>query len=143
GSYWFILADTADRHVVQIFTAGKHRRIIATVLTIPDYRLKAKDKTYVSFRETPAGSPEVVRAWFYPGRTIGDEFVYPKHRAKALAKAANVPVPAAAVETADVETLKTVEIVAVTPEQEEVPVEAVILTKETATVAELPHTASR
>ena len=40
----------------------------------------------------PAGEPEALRAWFYPGRQWGEEFVYPKARAMALAKASNMPV---------------------------------------------------
>ena len=149
GTYLFKMADANDRHIVQIFSAdGKH--VIATVMTIPDYRLKATDKTVVRFREVPAGSPEAIRAWFYPGRTIGEEFVYPKHRARELAKASKVIVPAHEVETevADVAVLKTAPIVAVTPEEKEVPVAAAIQTtpEPVATVAsnepvELPKTA--
>ncbi len=59
---------------------------------IPNYRLKATSKTVMTFTERPAGEPEALRAWFYPGRTWGEEFVYPKPRAIALAQAANVPV---------------------------------------------------
>jgi hypothetical protein len=33
-----------------------------------------------------------LRAWFYPGRNWGEEFVYPKAKAIALAKASNTPV---------------------------------------------------
>ena len=36
--------------------------------------------------ERPAGEPEALRAWFYPGREWGEEFVYPKSRALILAK---------------------------------------------------------
>jgi hypothetical protein len=33
-----------------------------------------------------------VRAWFYPGENYGHDFVYPKKKAVALAKANNPPV---------------------------------------------------
>jgi hypothetical protein len=46
----------------------------------------------ITFRERPAGEPEALRAWFYPGRNWGEEFVYPKTKAVALAKASNAPV---------------------------------------------------
>jgi len=151
GTYLFKMADANDRHIVQIFTADG-KTVIATVMTIPDYRLTATNETVIRFREVPAGSPEAVRAWFYPGRTIGDEFVYPKRRAIELAKASKVVVPAAEIEpeVADVAVLKTVPIVAVTPEEQEVPVAAAIQTapvEPEATVArnepaELPQTAS-
>jgi hypothetical protein len=153
GTYLFKIADANDRHIVQIFSADG-KTVIATVMTIPDYRLKATNETVIKFREVPAGSPEAVRAWFYPGRTNGEEFVYPKRRAIELAKASKVVVPAIAVETidvADVVALKAAPIVAVTPEEKEVAVTAVIQTtpvERVATVAsneprqQLPKTAS-
>ena len=66
--------------------------IYATILAIPNYRLKATDKTVMTFTERPAGEPEALRAWFYPGRNWGEEFVYPKARAIELAKSTNTPV---------------------------------------------------
>ena len=127
GTYLFKIADANDRHIVQISSADG-KTIIATVMTIPDYRLTPTNDTVIRFREVPPGSPEAVRAWFYPGRTIGEEFVYPKPRAIALAKASNVPVPAVAVDAVDVAALKTAPIVAVTPDEKEVPVTAAIQT---------------
>ena len=47
-----------------------------------------------------AGSPEAVRAWFYPGENFGHQFVYPKAKAVALAKANNTPVPSMPAELA-------------------------------------------
>jgi len=150
GTYIFKMADANDRHIVQIFTANG-KKVLATVMTIPDYRLKATDKTVMKFREVPAGSPEALRAWFYPGRTIGEEFVYPKHRALELARASKVAVPAHAIEAdvVDVEVAKTAPLVAVTPEEKEVPVTSAIQTTPIpeSTVAsnepaELPKTAS-
>src|SRR5579863_1201877 len=98
GTYVFKILDSkSDRHVVQIFSADE-KTIYATILAIPNYRLKATDKTVVTFRERPAGEPEALRAWFYPGRNWGEEFVYPKARAMALAKETHVPVLFAAVD---------------------------------------------
>ena len=68
------------------------KTVYATILAIPNYRLKATDKTVITFRERPAGEPEALRAWFYPGRNWGEEFVYPKARAVELAKTTNTPV---------------------------------------------------
>jgi hypothetical protein len=61
-------------------------------MAIPNFRLKATDKTVVTFRERPAGQPEALRAWFYPGRQWGEEFVYPKAKAMELARETNTPV---------------------------------------------------
>jgi LPXTG-motif cell wall-anchored protein len=152
GTYLFKIADANDRHIVQIFSADG-KTVIATVMTIPDYRLTATDKTVISFREVPAGSPEAVRAWFSPGHTNGEAFVYPKRRAIELAKASKVVVPAIAeerIDVTDIAALKTAPIIAVTPEEKEVAVASVIQTtpiERVATVAsnqprQLPKTAS-
>ena len=92
GTYVFKLLDSkSDRHVVQIFNADE-TIIYATILAIPNYRLTPTDKTVVTFNEGIEGRPEAIRAWFYPGRNWGEEFVYPKDKAIELAKVANAPV---------------------------------------------------
>lgn len=124
GTYTFVLLDSpSDRHIVQIFNAdGSH--IIATVLAINDYRLKPTGDTVVKFAERSGDNPEALKAWFYPGDNFGQEFVYPKQRAIELAVIVKQPIPALAADTTD---LKTVPIVAETPEQKEVPVAEVIM----------------
>src|SRR5689334_24139983 len=92
GTYVFKILDSqSDRHIVQIFNKDE-TTIYATILAIPNYRLKATNKTVITFRERAAGEPEALRAWFYPGRNWGEEFVYPKAKAVALAKKTNTPV---------------------------------------------------
>jgi len=92
GTYMFKLADSpSNRHIVQVFSKDGSK-IYATILAIPDQRLNASDKPVVMFRETTAGTPSAVRAWFYPGNTIGDEFVYPKQQAVRIARASHEPV---------------------------------------------------
>jgi len=92
GTYVFKILDSqSDRHIVQIFSKDE-LTVYATILAIPNYRLKATDKTVMTFRERPAGEPEALRAWFYPGKNWGEEFVYPKAKAIALAKITNTPV---------------------------------------------------
>lgn len=92
GTYVFKILDSqSDRHIVQIF--NKEQTIVyATILAIPNYRLRSTDKTVITFRERPAGQPEALRAWFYPGRNWGEEFVYPKAQAIELAKTTNTVV---------------------------------------------------
>jgi len=92
GTYVFKILDSmSDRHIVQIFNEDQ-TQVLATILAIPNYRLQSTDQTVVTFRERPAGEPEALRAWFYPGRNWGEEFVYPKARAIELAKTAGAPV---------------------------------------------------
>jgi hypothetical protein len=92
GTYVFKILDSqSDRRIVQIFDKDE-TTVYATILAIPNYRLRATNKTVMTFRERPAGQPEALRAWFYPGRNWGEEFVYPKAKAIELAKVTNTPV---------------------------------------------------
>jgi hypothetical protein len=148
GTYTFKLLDSlSDRNIVQIFNADGSQ-IIVTILAINNYRLQPTGETVMKFSERPGDSPEALRAWFYPGDEFGQEFVYPKVRAIQLAQTTKVIVPAVATETLDENEIKTLPIVAVTPEQKEVEVAQVIQTTPPAKVAavketeELPHTAS-
>jgi hypothetical protein len=86
GSYVFKLADIpGNRHVVQVFDKDE-RKIYTTLLAIPNDRLQPTDKPVVLFSERAAGTPQAVKAWYYPGDRIGDEFVYPKSQAMRIAK---------------------------------------------------------
>ncbi|HEX4076784.1 MAG TPA: hypothetical protein VHX49_15400 [Candidatus Acidoferrales bacterium] len=93
GKYAFKVLDLEGaRNIVQIFNADQ-TQLIATVLTIPDYRQNPTDKAVIKFSETAQGGPPAIKEWFYPGDNYGQEFVYPKNRAVELAKVANQPVP--------------------------------------------------
>ena len=86
GTYTFKLADTqSSRHVVQIFTK-EDNKLITTMMTIPNQRLEPVKDTFVMFAERPAGTPVAVKAWFYPGNSIGEEFLYPRQQAIRIAK---------------------------------------------------------
>lgn len=92
GKYVFKLMDSpSDRHITQVWNANESQ-IEGTFLTVPDRRLHATGKTVMNFSERPAGTPEALKAWFYPGARVGEEFVYPHDRAGELAKANHVPV---------------------------------------------------
>src|ERR1700719_3338919 len=98
GTYVFkVLSRHADHDIVQIFSKDE-LTVYATILAIPNLRLKATDKTVMTFRERPAGEPEALRAWFYPGRNWGEEFVYPKAKAIEIAKTTQVAVLATTAE---------------------------------------------
>jgi hypothetical protein len=143
GTYVFKIFDSqSDRHIVQIFNQDK-THVFTTILAIPNYRLHATDKTVITFRERPAGQPEALRAWFYPGREWGEEFVYAKPRAIELAKEVNEPVLATPIElaAAPIEALKTAPVEAVDPKGE--PVElAEVVEPPPMTTDSLPSTAS-
>jgi hypothetical protein len=158
GTYVFKIVDSlTDRHIVQIFNADE-TQVYATILAIPNYRLKATNKTVVTFRERPAGQPEALRAWFYPGRNWGEEFVYPKAKAIELAKGTNTPVlytvaelpleveqPTAAVYEPVVVQLRQAPIRAIQPTGDDVEIAAVVTpppAEELIAMAKLPETAS-
>jgi hypothetical protein len=161
GTYVFKILDSqSDRHIVQIFNKDE-TEVYATILAIPNYRLKVTDKSVITFRERPAGQPEALRAWFYPGQNWGEEFVYGKAMAIELAKTTNtavlytpaeVPVeveePIKTVDHPVVAVLKTAPVMAIQPTGEEVELAAVVTPPPAAVApaevaaAELPKTAS-
>jgi len=142
GTYTFQLLDSlSDRHIVQIFNADGSQ-ILATILAINNYRLQPTGETVMKFSERPTDSPDALRAWFYPGDNFGQEFVYPKVRAIQLAQTTKEVVPAVAADTFDETVIKTVPIVAVTPDEKEVEVTTVIQTTPPVAAAVTPAPAS-
>jgi hypothetical protein len=150
GTYVFRLADSpTSRHVVQVFSADE-MELLGTVMAIPNARLTATGDTVLRFNERPRNAPEALRAWFYPENTWGQEFVYPKAKAAEIAEAAHVPVLAAAVTPTETpEEIVQEPVFAITPEQKEVELAAVVEAPPEAAVvaqvpepAELPKTAS-
>jgi hypothetical protein len=100
GTYVFKLADSeSDRDLVQVFNKDE-THLYGTFIAIPDQRMRPTGKAIITFDERPADSPEAIKAWFYPGDNYGHDFVYPKPRAVALAKANNTPVPSMPAELA-------------------------------------------
>ena len=127
GTYTFTLVDSlSDRNIVRI-TNADGTQVIATILAINNYRLTPTEKTVIKFEERSGDNPEALKAWFYPGDNFGQEFVYPKRRAVQLAIAAKEPIPAVAADTLPTD-LKTVPLVAETPDQRELPLDQAIQT---------------
>jgi len=148
GTYTFKVMDSAsDRHIVQVSNEAEDH-VFTTILAIPNFRLKSTNKTVITFKERAEGQPPAIRAWFYPGREWGEQFVYPKSRAIELAKASDEPVLAMPLETEPTVTaLQAVPVQAVQPTGEEVPVAAIVEAPPAEPVqvaaAALPPTASR
>jgi hypothetical protein len=86
GTYVFrLLESQSDRHVVQVFNEDKNH-LYTSVIAIPNYRLEPTGNTVLTFYEVPAGQPQPVRAWFYPGDEYGQEFIYPASRNLSIAQ---------------------------------------------------------
>jgi len=83
GTYFFKLADSNDRHIVQIF--GENRDLVATVFSIPRQRQGNGGDVAITLADRGAAQPEAVVAWFYVGETEGHEFLYPKQVNRELA----------------------------------------------------------
>ena len=93
GKYVFKLMESpSNRHIVQIMNAEENH-VYTTNLAIAKERMTPADKTILTFYEMPGGGPEPVRAWFYPGDTIGQEFAYPRDRAREISQAVKQNVP--------------------------------------------------
>jgi hypothetical protein len=95
GKYVVKLADSlSNRHIVQFFNEDQSK-IYSTVLAIPNKldRDQISGDTQLVFYEGRGNEPPALRAWFYPGVTYGQEFVYPKSEATKIAGATNRVVP--------------------------------------------------
>lgn len=80
GTYVMKLVDlSAQRHVVQ-FMNERENHVYAAAMAIPTYRNRVTDYTVIAFYEAPAGQPEAMKNWYYPGENYGQEFLYPKGR---------------------------------------------------------------
>ena len=89
GRYIMKLVDSpADRHIVQI-SNERENHVFATVIAVPAWRVTPSDHSVFTFYEAPAGQPQAMRMWFYPGDNFGQEFVYPKDRLAVLLAGAN------------------------------------------------------
>lgn len=87
GKYLFVLADSpSNRHIVRIMSEDRDQ-LHATLLAIPNYSLdEPSDEPQVRFMEGPETGPQAVKVWFYPGRTVGHEFIYPRSQAMKIAQ---------------------------------------------------------
>jgi len=85
GRYRFELADPVEsRRVIKVQSEdGKQQ--VAMLLTLQNQLPAPAKDPLVLFGETAAGQPEAVKAWVYPGESIGYEFVYPREQAMKIA----------------------------------------------------------
>ncbi|MFZ1086446.1 MAG: hypothetical protein WAN35_15900 [Terracidiphilus sp.] len=152
GTYVFkIINSGVNNHIVQISNKDESH-VFTVIMAMPNYRLKPTSKTVMTFSERPAGQPEALKAWFYPGREWGEQFVYARPRAIQLAAETNEAVLStpAVITDAPVEVLTAAPVEAVTPKGETVetaqvvdaPPAPVAAAPAPVEVASLPKTAS-
>jgi LPXTG-motif cell wall-anchored protein len=86
GEYEFRLADPdTNRSVVQV-RSRDGKKSYGLFLTHNAQRVNPARDAEVRFMEAGAAAPPAVRTWWYPGESIGYEFVYPKQQARRLAE---------------------------------------------------------
>jgi hypothetical protein len=85
GTYVFRLADTPLRNVIQLLSSDE-MNVLGQWLFVPAERQEVTGDTVVTFRETAANTTPAVQFWYYPGETIGKEFIYPKDQAMRIAQ---------------------------------------------------------
>ena len=106
GTYTFKLADSpANRHIVQVFDKDE-TQIIATLLAVPAEKMEAEGDPVITFKETPADRPPALRYWYYAGERAGNEFVYPKSQALAIAQASGEGVMAVDTDSTNIDDWK-------------------------------------
>ena len=106
GTFTFKIADSpANRHIVQIFDKDESK-IFATVLAVAAERAEAGGDPVITFKETPSDRPPAVHFWYYAGEKSGNEMVYPKDQALAIARASGEPVMAIDCTSADMKDCK-------------------------------------
>ena len=93
GTYVFKLANRNDLNTIQIFNADG-TRLYATLQTIAAERGDPADNTIVTLAEQPDGGTTALLKWFYPGNTIGHEFVYSQQEQQQLARSRQETIPA-------------------------------------------------
>jgi hypothetical protein len=136
GTYLFKIVDSpSNRHVVQVFDKDE-KMIHATILAIPAQRMEPSDEPEVRFMEVAANQPAAIKTWWFPGRTIGHEFIYPKDQALRLARGANATVLTVATDASTTETMREAELARATAAGE-----TTVSTTTTTTTAEVSGTA--
>src|SRR5690349_6743613 len=92
GTYFFQLMDSdSNRHIVKVMSQDR-KQLHATLLAIPYYTNdRPSDEPQVRFMETPSDAARggmatnAIQIWFYPGNSVGHEFIYPRSQALQIA----------------------------------------------------------
>jgi hypothetical protein len=120
GTYIFRFVDgTTGRKVMQVQAKDASNKTYGMFLTINAERPRPSDDAELRFLETPAGQPAAVKTWWYPGNTIGREFIYPKSQARRLAQATNTTVLTTQAENVTNDQMQTADLAYVSPTGQE------------------------
>jgi hypothetical protein len=78
-------SPSATRAVVQLLNQDESQ-VLTSFIAVPDHRQRPEPESVITFYEGVTEGPRPIQTWFYTGEMNGYEFVYPKARAKQIAK---------------------------------------------------------
>jgi hypothetical protein len=91
-----LLNSSSNRHIAEIMNE-RMDHLYALTFTSAAERVgpltDKQNKQILSFYEGKNGQPQAMRRWFWPGDTIGQEFLYPKAQAAKIASNTGDKVP--------------------------------------------------
>jgi hypothetical protein len=134
GKYMFILMNSSsNRHIVEI-KSEDGKKLYATTFTTAAQRITPTAKVALTFYEMPAGTPDAVRQWFWPGDTEGEEFLYThqqaaeikaaRHQTEAVAETNEQP-PAVSTQSSETTDQQSAQQVAEQPAQTQSPAQSI------------------
>jgi hypothetical protein len=87
-----LLNSSSNRHIAEILNE-KMDHLYALTFTVAAEKVQQRGKTVLTFYEGTGNRPQAMRKWFWPGDTIGQEFVYPKNQAAEIGARTKQKVP--------------------------------------------------
>ena len=78
-----LLNSQSNRHIVEVMNE-RMDHLYALTFAVAAERLEPSGKTTLTFYEAAGDRPIALRKWFWPGDTIGQEFIYPKAQAARI-----------------------------------------------------------
>jgi hypothetical protein len=120
GDYVVKVLNTQETRSIVQFLNANETEVIATVVAVPNYRVRPAEATEFTYFQRASGHPQALKSWLYPGNSYGVQFVYPKAEAIVIAEETRETVVA----TPSPEPTIQSEVIEVTPERKEVPFHA-------------------
>lgn len=94
GTYWFVAPlNLKGAQIVQVFNADR-TKVLDAVETVSQDRRDATNNTELTFGRISNGQPVMLMSWFYPGHTIGSQFLYSPKRESQLSEGRQITVMA-------------------------------------------------
>ncbi|HYV62326.1 MAG TPA: hypothetical protein VE958_06615 [Bryobacteraceae bacterium] len=93
GTYVMKLFNSSsNRHIVQFMNEDQNRQMALTFAVAAE-RIRPTGKTVLTMYEGSQGAPPAIRTWFYPGDTVGQEFLYSRQQALRISARTKAAVP--------------------------------------------------